>query len=67
MLPLLFRKYVQIVFLVKSIQHKPLPDHLKYIYLGENDTLQVIISNKLNNQEEQKLIHVLKNKKEAMG
>ena len=30
-----------------DIELKQLPSHLKYAFLGENDTLPVIISNKL--------------------
>ncbi|KAK9150909.1 hypothetical protein Syun_009218 [Stephania yunnanensis] len=50
-----------------TLELKPLPSHLKYVFLGENDTLPVIISTKLTLPEEEKLIHVLQEFKEALG
>ncbi|KAL0428250.1 UNVERIFIED_CONTAM: hypothetical protein Slati_2999800 [Sesamum latifolium] len=46
---------------------KELPKHLKYAYLGENGTLPVIISSKLSTLEEEKLIRVLREFREAIG
>ena len=46
---------------------KPLPEHLKYAYLGEDETLPVIISAALNAEQEDKLIGVLKKHKAAIG
>ncbi|CAN6576718.1 unnamed protein product [Malus baccata var. baccata] len=46
---------------------KPLPSHLKYIFLGENETLPAIISSSLTAQEEEKLVRVLKEFKFALG
>ncbi|KAJ8758653.1 hypothetical protein K2173_000374 [Erythroxylum novogranatense] len=46
---------------------KSLPDHLKYVFLGEGDTLPIIISNKLNKEEERKLLEVLIEHKEGRG
>ena len=39
---------------------KPLPEHLKYAFLGEGDTLLVIISGKLTKEQEEKLVAVLR-------
>ncbi|KAL0289922.1 UNVERIFIED_CONTAM: hypothetical protein Sangu_2595800 [Sesamum angustifolium] len=50
-----------------ALDLKELPKHLKYAYLGENNTLPVIISSKLNPLEEEKLIRVLREFKEAIG
>ncbi|CAN6679406.1 unnamed protein product [Malus baccata var. baccata] len=50
-----------------TLELKPLPSHLKYVYLGENDTLPVIISSSLTAQEESKLVRVLKEYKTAIG
>ncbi|KAL0316601.1 UNVERIFIED_CONTAM: hypothetical protein Sradi_5538300 [Sesamum radiatum] len=50
-----------------TLELKELPKHLKYAYLGENNTLPVIISSKLNLLEEKKLIRVLREFKEAIG
>jgi len=46
---------------------KPLPFHLKYSFLGENETFPVIISSKLNAHQEGKLLQTLKNHKNALG
>ncbi len=46
---------------------KPLPQHIKYAYLGEKETLPIIISATLKADEETKLIEVLKEHKEAIG
>ena len=50
-----------------EIELKPLPDHLKYAFLGEGDTLPVIISNKLTSEQEGKLVAMLKEHKTALG
>ncbi|XP_062161981.1 uncharacterized protein LOC133869015 [Alnus glutinosa] len=46
---------------------KPLPSHLKYVFLGDEGTLPVIISSKLNAPQEEKLMQVLKEYKTAIG
>ncbi|CAN6547364.1 unnamed protein product [Malus baccata var. baccata] len=50
-----------------TLELKPLPSHLKYVFLGEDETLPVIISSSLTAQEEDKLIKVLKEHKSAIG
>ena len=58
---------------VPSIQEPPklelkqLPVHLKYAFLGEQETLPVIISAELSKEQEEQLIKVLKEHKEAIG
>ncbi|XP_027156720.1 uncharacterized protein LOC113757799 [Coffea eugenioides] len=49
------------------LELKPLPEHLKYAYLGDNETLPVIISSALSKIQEEKLIRVLREYKEAIG
>ncbi|XP_071924694.1 uncharacterized protein [Coffea arabica] len=49
------------------LELKPLPKHLKYAYLGDNETLPVIISSALSKTKEEKLIRVLREYKEAIG
>ncbi|XP_057755841.1 uncharacterized protein LOC130975025 [Arachis stenosperma] len=46
---------------------KPLPPYLKYVFLGEEETLPVIINSSLNMEEETRLIKVLKAHKTALG
>ncbi|CAN6552321.1 unnamed protein product [Malus baccata var. baccata] len=50
-----------------TLELKPLPSHLKYVFLGEDQTLPIIISSSLTAQEEDKLIRVLKEHKSAIG
>ncbi|XP_071929727.1 uncharacterized protein [Coffea arabica] len=49
------------------LELKPLPEHLRYAYLGDNETLPVIISSALSKIQEEKLIRVLREHKEAIG
>ena len=49
------------------MEQKPLPSHLKYAYLGVESTLPVIISSSLNAVEEEKLLRVLRDHKQALG
>jgi len=50
-----------------TLELKPLPNNLKYVYLEEEEKLFVIISTSLTVEQEQKLLHVLKNHKKAIG
>ena len=50
-----------------KMEQKPLPSHLKYAYLGVESTLPVIISASLNVLEEEKLLRVLQDHKQAIG
>ncbi|KAK8596680.1 hypothetical protein V6N12_065160 [Hibiscus sabdariffa] len=50
-----------------KLELKQLPEHLKYAFLGENETLPVIISNKLSKKEEDDLVTMLRAHKEAIG
>ncbi|XP_074305936.1 uncharacterized protein LOC141641162 [Silene latifolia] len=50
-----------------TVELKPLPSHLKYAFLGNEETLPVIISSKLTKEQEEALIRVLKQHKEAIG
>ncbi|XP_062113969.1 uncharacterized protein LOC133824977 [Humulus lupulus] len=43
-----------------QLELKPLPSHLKYVYLGDNDTLPVIISSCLESIAEESLLRLLK-------
>ena len=50
-----------------KMEQKPLPSHLKYAYLGNASTLPVIISASLTAIEEDKLLRVLRDHKNALG
>jgi len=43
-----------------SLELKALLEHLKYEYLGENDTLPVIIASHLTGEQEESLMSVLR-------
>ena len=46
---------------------KELPSHLKYVYLEPPQRKPVIISSRLSNEEEQKLLQILKKHKETIA
>ena len=50
-----------------KMEQKPLPSHLRYAYLGDASTLPVIISTSLIAAEEDKLLRVLRDHKDAFG
>ncbi|CAM8910249.1 unnamed protein product [Rhodiola kirilowii] len=50
-----------------EVELKPLPTHLKYVFLGDNETLPVIIKSGLEMDQERRLIEVLSRHKMAIG
>ncbi|XP_015940047.1 uncharacterized protein LOC107465581 [Arachis duranensis] len=46
---------------------KPLPSHLKYAFLGDNQKFPVIIASELSSQEKEKLLEVLRSHKKEIG
>ncbi|XP_027155336.1 uncharacterized protein LOC113755559 [Coffea eugenioides] len=66
-LPLSHSQLLPSIVQAPNVELKQLPDNLKYAFLGDGDTLPVIISSKLTALEEEKLIRVLKDHKEAIG
>ncbi|XP_070672096.1 uncharacterized protein [Malus domestica] len=50
-----------------KLELKPIPEHLKYAFFGEDETLPVIISSQLTVEEGDKLIRVLKDHKTAIA
>ncbi|KAM1143390.1 hypothetical protein ACFX2B_031923 [Malus domestica] len=60
-------KMLPLVVQPPTLELKPLPSHLRYVFLGEDETLPVIISSSLTAQEESKLVRVLKEYKTAIG
>ena len=49
------------------MEQNPLPSHLRYAYLGKSPTLSVIILASLTAVEEEKLLRVLRDHKDAIG
>ena len=50
-----------------KLELKALPPHLRYEFLGNDDTLSVIIASDLNEQQVESLLKVLKRFKRAVG
>ncbi|XP_009787804.2 uncharacterized protein [Nicotiana sylvestris] len=50
-----------------KLELKPLPPHLQYAYLGDSDTLPIIVSSDLSKLQEEKLLRVLCEHKQALG
>ncbi|KAA3458760.1 Integrase, catalytic core [Gossypium australe] len=50
-----------------TLELKSLPFHLKYAYLGNNNTLPVVISAELTPDQETKLLDVMRRSKKALG
>jgi len=50
-----------------SLELKALPAHLKYVYLGEQETFSVIIASHLNDGKEENLKIIFRRHKEAIG
>ena len=50
-----------------KLELKPLPSHLKYAFLGVEDTFPVIISSSLELDQENKLLEILRTHKIAIG
>ncbi|GKG04739.1 hypothetical protein Tco_0315126, partial [Tanacetum coccineum] len=50
-----------------KLELKKLHNHLKYLFLGEGDTLPIISSNKLSPLEDERLIRVIREYKEDIG
>jgi len=49
-----------------SLELKPLPDSLKYAFLGPDESLPVIIASDLDRDQEDKQITLLRESKEAL-
>ncbi|KAM1249715.1 hypothetical protein ACFX2G_033057 [Malus domestica] len=66
-IPISTNKLLPSVIQPPSLELKPLPSHLKYVFLGEQEMLPVIISSSLTAQDEEKLVRVLREYKTAIG
>ncbi|XP_068309734.1 uncharacterized protein [Pyrus communis] len=66
-LPTSNEKNLPSVIQAPKLELKPIPEHLKYAFLGEDETLPVIISSQLTAEEGEKLIRVLKDHKTAIA
>ncbi|XP_050156648.1 uncharacterized protein LOC126630561 isoform X2 [Malus sylvestris] len=66
-LPISNKKNLPSVIQAPKLELKSIPEYLKYAFLGEEETLPVIISSQLTVDEMEKLIRVLKDHKTAIA
>ncbi|XP_026383311.1 uncharacterized protein LOC113278777 [Papaver somniferum] len=66
-LPITNEKLLPSLVQAPILELKPLPDHLKYIYLGDKEEFPVIIAKDLTKVQEEKLVRVLREYKSAIG
>ncbi|XP_068319470.1 uncharacterized protein [Pyrus communis] len=66
-LPTSNEKILPSVIQAPKLELKPIPEHLKYAFLGEDETLPVVISSQLTAEKGEKLIQVLKDHKTAIA
>ncbi|XP_026458795.1 uncharacterized protein LOC113359363 [Papaver somniferum] len=66
-LPITNEKLLPSIVQAPILELKPLPDHLKYKYLGDKEELPVIIAKNLTKVQEEKLVRVLREYKSAIG
>ncbi|KAM2449476.1 hypothetical protein PS1_019573 [Malus domestica] len=66
-IPVSTNKLLPSVIQAPSLELKPLPNHLKYVFLGDKETLPIIASSSLTAMEEEKLVRVLKEYKTTIG
>jgi hypothetical protein len=52
---------------IPQLELKPLPNGFTYAYLGPSETFPVVISAVLNEEQEGKLLYVLKDHKSVIG
>ena len=50
-----------------KLELKPLPSHLKYAFLGVEETFPVIISSSLESDQDNKILEILRTHKTAIG
>jgi hypothetical protein len=61
------KKLLPSILQAPELELKPLPDNLKYVFIGDNNTLPVIIATGLTNTQEEKLVKLLCDHKTAIG
>ena len=64
-LPVIHAKLLPSFVQAPKLEKKTLPSDLKHVFQGGNETIQVIVSNKLSVLQEEKLVQVLKKHKTA--
>ncbi|XP_012448846.1 uncharacterized protein LOC105772045 [Gossypium raimondii] len=49
------------------LEFKPLPTHIKYVFIGDNNTFPVIVSATMDANQEEKLVHILQQHKQDVA
>jgi len=66
-LVLSYKKLLPSILQAPEFELKPLPDNLKYVFIGDNNTLPFIVAIGLTNTQEEKLVKLLCDHKTAIG
>ena len=61
------KKLLPSILQAPKLELKPLPDNLKYVFIGDNNTLPVIIAKGLTIAQEEKLVKLLCDHKTVIG
>jgi hypothetical protein len=61
------KKLLPSILQAPELELKPLPDNLKYVFIGDNNTLPVIIAKGLTSAQEEKLVELLCDHKTTIG
>jgi len=61
------KKLLPSILQAPELELKPLPDNLKYVFIGDNNTLLVIIATSLTHTQEEKLVKLLCDHKTTIG
>jgi hypothetical protein len=61
------KKLLPSILQAPELELKPLLDNLKYVFIGDNNTLTVIIAKGLTSAQEEKLVKLLCDHKTAIG
>ena len=61
------KKLLPSILQAPELELKPLPDNLKYVFIGDNNTLPVIIAKGLTSMQKEKLVKLLCDHKTTIG
>jgi hypothetical protein len=61
------KKLLSSILLELELELKPLPDNLKYVFIGNNNTLLIIIAKGFISVQEEKLVKLLRDHKTSIS
>jgi hypothetical protein len=62
-----YKKFLPSILQAPRLELKHFPDNLKYVFIGDNNTLPVIIAKGLTNTQEKRLVKLLRDHKTAIS